>query len=500
MRHPRVQAMIEVLYFSDAMPLQTLTARPSATPSATPGALPPSTALGAAKRVVLVEDDEAFRWSVERSLQLAGYEVTSFENAESAVGALAHSLPDILLTDLRLPSADGLFVLQQSKLRDADLPVLLMTGHGDIPTAIQAIREGAYDFLEKPFGRERLLAVVARATDQYRLVVENRQLKARLAAASGIDQILLGDSAAIRDTRDLILRLAPTSADALITGSTGTGKELVARCLHNFSHRSGNFVAVNCAAIPENLFESELFGHEAGAFTGAGKQRIGKIEHAKNGTLFLDEIEAMPLALQAKVLRVLQEREVERLGSNKAIPVEFRVVAATKVNLGDLSKTGAFRSDLFYRLNVATINIPSLRDRLGDIIGLFRVFLQQAALRYHMPLVAPSVQDQQAMLAYDWPGNVRELKSCADRMILGLPPLEQGANAALAAGAQRSLEAAVATVERSLIEDSLRRHGGSVKDACIALVLPSATMYRKMKALGIDAGDFRQAGQEPDAV
>jgi DNA-binding NtrC family response regulator len=456
---------------------------------------PVGPSVGAVKRVFLVEDDEAFRWSVERSLQLAGHEVTSFGDAEAVARALTQGLPDILLTDLRLPAADGLSVLQNAKQKDADLPVVIMTGHGDIPTAIQAIREGAYDFLEKPFGRERLLAVLARAADQYRLVVENRQLKNRLAAASGIDQILLGDSAVIRETRDLILRLAPTSADALITGSTGTGKELVARCLHNFGQRNGNFVAVNCAAIPENLFESELFGHEAGAFTGAGKQRIGKIEHAKNGTLFLDEIEAMPLPLQAKVLRVLQEREVERLGNNKPIAVNFRVVAATKVDLGDLSKTGAFRADLFYRLNVATINIPSLRDRLGDIIGLFRVFLQQAALRYQMPAAELGVQDQQVLLSYDWPGNVRELKSCADRLVLGLPLLVQNQSQATP---QRSLEQAVATVERSLIEEALRRHGGSVKDACVDLVLTSATMYRRMKALGIDAAGFRQPGADHD--
>ncbi len=448
------------------------------------------------KRVVLVEDDEAFRWSVERSLQIAGYEVTSFEDAESAVRSLAQSVPDILLSDLRLPMADGLFVLQSAKQRDADLPVVIMTGHGDIPTAIQAIREGACDFLEKPFGRERLLSVVARAADQYRLVIENRQLKNRLAAASGIDQILLGTSAAIRDTRDLILRLAPTSADVLITGDTGTGKELVARCLHNYSNRTGNFVAVNCAAIPETLFESELFGHEAGAFTGAGKQRIGKIEHAKNGTLFLDEIEAMPLGLQAKVLRVLQEREIERLGNNKPIPVNFRVVAATKVNLGDLSKTNQFRADLFYRLNVATVNIPSLRDRLGDILGLFNVFLQQASLRYQMSTAKLTVEDQQVLLSYDWPGNVRELKSCADRMILGLPLLVDSKAQAVS---QRSLEEAVATVERSLIEEALRRHGGSVKEACADLALPLATMYRKMKALGIDAASYRQSGQDNDA-
>jgi DNA-binding NtrC family response regulator len=455
-----------------------------------------ATAADPRKRVVLVEDDEAFRCSVERSLQIAGYDVTSFEDAESAVRSLTHSVPDILLSDLRLPMADGLFVLQSAKQRDADLPVVIMTGHGDIPTAVQAIREGACDFLEKPFGRERLLSVVARAADQYRLVTENRQLKNRLAAASGIDQILLGNSSAIRDTRDLILRLAPTSADVLITGDTGTGKELVARCLHNYSNRSGNFVAVNCAAVPETLFESELFGHEAGAFTGAGKQRIGKIEHAKNGSLFLDEIEAMPLALQAKVLRVLQEREVERLGNNKPIPVDFRVVAATKVDLGELSKAGQFRADLFYRLNVATVTVPSLRDRLGDILGLFHVFLEQAALRYQMPAGTLTVEDQQVLLSYDWPGNVRELKSCADRMILGLPLL---VDSRMQTVSQHSLDQSVATVERSLIEDALRRHGGSVKEACVDLVLPLATMYRKMKALGIDAASHRPSGGDRDA-
>jgi DNA-binding NtrC family response regulator len=446
------------------------------------------------KRVILVEDDEAFRISVQRSLQIAGYEVTTFADAESAVRYLANNVPDILLSDLRLPAADGLFVLQNAKQKDADLPVIIMTGHGDIPTAIQAIREGAYDFLEKPFGRERLLAVISRASDQYRLVVENRQLKNRLAAASGIDQIMLGDSAGIRESRDLILRLAPTSADVLITGDTGTGKELVARCLHNFGKRTGNFVAVNCAAIPENLFESELFGHEAGAFTGAGKQRIGKIEHAKNGTLFLDEIEAMPLSLQAKVLRVLQEREIERLGNNKPIPITFRVVAATKVSLDEMSKAGTFRADLFYRLNVALINIPSLRDRLADILGLFHVFLDQASLRYQMPMVDVTVEDQQALLSYNWPGNVRELKSCADRLILGLPLLVESKSQP---SAHRSLEEAVATVERSLIEESLRRHNGSVKEACIDLALTSATMYRKIKTLGIDAANHR-GGSEAD--
>jgi transcriptional regulator with PAS, ATPase and Fis domain len=278
----------------------------------------------------------------------------------------------------------------------------------------------------------------------------------------------------------------------LITGESGTGKELAARAIHyQGKRRAARFVAINCAAVPETLFESELFGHEPGAFTGAGKQRIGKIEHAKNGTLFLDEIEAMPLPLQAKLLRVLQEREIERLGNNKAIPVTFRVVAATKVNLETLSRAGGFRSDLFYRLNVATITIAPLRERLGDVTGLFRVFVEQAAHRYQLPVAELNTQLSQALLSYDWPGNVRELKSCADRVVLGLPLLMDGSSAQ---PVRRSLDEAMANIERSLIEESLRQNGGSVKDVCIELAVTPATIYRKMKALGIDSGRFRQAG------
>jgi DNA-binding NtrC family response regulator len=446
--------------------------------------------------VALVEDDQAFRFSVDRSLQYAGYDVTSFDSAEAFLEGLGASMPDLVLTDLRLPRADGLFVLQHTKLKDADVPVIMMTGHGDIPTAIQAIREGAYDFLEKPFGREKLLTAVQRAVDQFSLVLENRGLKRRLASATGIDQVLAGDSAAIRNLRDLLLRLAPTSADVLVLGETGAGKELVARCLHNFSGCKGNFVPLNCAAIPENLFESELFGHEAGAFTGAGKQRIGKVEHAKDGTLFLDEIEAMPLAMQAKILRVLQEREVERLGNNKPIPVSFRVVAATKVNLQELSQAGQFRADLFYRLNVAPVTIAALRERVGDILPLFRIFLEQAALRYQVATPKLSIEDQQALLAHQWPGNVRELKSCADRLVLGLPLL--ASSSAEKTQQSQSLEAAVNALERNLIEEALRRCQGSVKEACAVLSLTNATLYRKLKVLGIDASDFRSESSVQD--
>ncbi len=447
-------------------------------------------------RVLLVEDDEAFRVSMARSLELADYAVTAVDSAEAATRWMLHTLPDVVVTDLRLPASDGLYVLSAAKLRDADLPVVLMTGHGDIPTAIQAIRDGAYEFLEKPFARDRLLAIVARASAQYRLTVENRQLKNRIAAASGIDQVLLGQSTAVGELRDLILRLAPTPADVLIHGETGTGKELVARCLHDYGGRSGNFVAVNCAAIPEALFESELFGHEAGAFSGATRQRIGKIEHAKNGTLFLDEIEAMPVALQAKVLRVLQEREIERLGSNKLVPVNFRVVAATKVNLDEASRKGEFRSDLYYRLNVASLRLPALRERLDDVLTLFATFLQQASLRYQLPLPTLTVTDRQALLSYRWPGNVRELRSGAERKLLGMPVFVDAADD----GPKTiTLEQQVAMLERSLLEEALRRHGGSVRAACVELAVTSATMYRKLKSLGIDASTFKaDAGEHAD--
>jgi two-component system C4-dicarboxylate transport response regulator DctD len=325
-------------------------------------------------------------------------------------------------------------------------------------------------------------------------VVENRLLKRRLAAASGIDQIIRGDGAPIRELRDLVLRVAPTPADVLIQGETGTGKELVARCLHDFSQRTGNFVAVNCAAIPEQLFESELFGHEAGAFTGAARERVGKIEHAKNGTLFLDEIEAMPLSLQAKILRVIQERELERLGSNKSIRIDFRVVAATKESLEELSRKGAFRTDLFYRLKVVSLRIPPLRDRIGDILPLFDHFVQQAGLRYRMPVMALPPEQQKALLASRWPGNVRELKACAERMILGLPLFDDGSTAATA---QPSFEESVAMIERSLLEEALRRHGGSVREACIELRLPPATMYRKLKSLAIEPATYKRH-DDPD--
>jgi len=326
---------------------------------------------------------------------------------------------------------------------------------------------------------------VQRAGRQFRLARENRSLRSRLASGAGLADVLCGDSAAMRQLRELIARIAPTPVDVLVCGETGTGKELVARALHDHSGRSGPFVAINCAALPEALIESELFGHEAGAFTGAAKVRVGRIEHAQHGTLFLDEIEAMPAALQAKLLRVLQEREVQRLGANQAQPVDVRVVAASNAELEPLVAQGRFRADLFYRLNVVQLALAPLRERRDDVLPLFQHFMRGAALRFQRTaserdeLPAPLVEH---LLAYAWPGNVRELKSAAERHVLGMPAL--WASGDPAASPRASLQATLDALEALLIEDTLKRCKGDVESACRALDVSPATLYRKLKTHG----------------
>ena len=299
---------------------------------------------------------------------------------------------------------DGLQLLAELRRRDPRLPVVLITGHGDIGMAVGAMRDGAYDFIEKPFSPERLVEVVRRALEQRGLAREVSDLRRQLAGRQALEQRIIGRSPAMQRLRELIANVADTGANVLIEGETGTGKELVARCLHDFSRRQGKeFVALNCGGLPESLFESEIFGHEANAFTGAGKRRIGKIEHANGGSLFLDEIESMPLALQIKLLRVLQEHSLERLGSNQPISVDCRVIAATKADLAELGQRGEFRSDLYYRLNVVSLELPPLRDRREDILLLFEHFLQQSALRFDRALPELDRATASALQAHDWP-------------------------------------------------------------------------------------------------
>ncbi|MBS4017260.1 MAG: sigma-54-dependent Fis family transcriptional regulator [Dechloromonas sp.] len=435
--------------------------------------------------VFLVEDDSAVRKGCAQALTIADIPVRAFADAESMLAALATTRPALVISDIRLPGRDGLTLLRELRQFDRELPVLLMTGHGDVAMAVEAMRDGAYDFIEKPFPSERLIAAVRSALDKRALLVENRQLKEQLHAA-GLSAVI-GQTPAMQDIRRLIGALAPTGVDILINGETGCGKEVVARAIHDASGRRGPFVAVNCSALPETVFESELFGHEAGAFTGAGKRRIGRIEHASGGTLFLDEIESMPLNLQVKLLRVLQERCIERLGSNHSIAVDCRVVAASKADLKTLADAGQFRADIYYRLNVVSIDLPPLRERRDDIPLLMAAFLQEAAQRYQRPPANWTPADLARWQAHDWPGNVRELKNVANRWALGLSDALSGAPEAPPA----SLGAQVDAAERRAIESALQQCAGNVAQAAELLQVPKKTLYDKLTRHGISADNFR---------
>ena len=432
-------------------------------------------------QVLLIEDDPDVRLGCEQALQLEDIAVSGVASAEQAQRRIGRDFAGVVVSDIRLPGMDGMALLKALRLIDPELPVVLITGHGDVSLAVQAMKDGAHDFIEKPFSPDLLVEVVRRALDKRRLTLELRQLKARLASRDRLEAQLIGRSPAMARVRQLVADLGNSAADILIQGETGSGKELVARCLHEAGpRRSGHFVAINCGGLPEALFESEIFGHEAGAYTGAGKRRIGKIEYASGGTLFLDEIESMPIALQIKLLRVLQERSLERLGSNTLIPVDCRVVAATKADLKALSDQSRFRADLYYRLSVVTLALPPLRERREDIPLLFEHFLLQAAARHQRPLPAADPTRQGRLLAYDWPGNVRELRNVADRCVLGIaagaPPFSDEVPAG-----PRPLAATVEEFERALIAEALGRHAGSLARTAEALGMAKTTLHDKIR-------------------
>ncbi|WP_432383550.1 sigma-54-dependent transcriptional regulator [Duganella sp. P38] len=442
-------------------------------------------------KVLLIEDDATVRAGSAQALDLAGFEVEAFHAAEPALARISPGFAGIVISDVRLPGMSGLELMAAAKAIDPQLPVVLVTGHGDITMAVGAMRNGAYDFIAKPYSSEQLTDVAQRALETRRLMLEVAALRHRIEHGDGIEATLLGDSALMRELRKLILDLADEPADVLIYGETGTGKEMVARCLHQFSRRSQrHFVALNCGAIPETIFESEVFGHESGSFTGAGKRQIGKIEHADGGSLFLDEIESLPMALQVKLLRVLQERYVERLGSNSPIPVDVRVIAASKVDLKQWSDQQKFRSDLYYRLNLIVLNLPPLRERREDIPLLFEHFVLGAAARYKReapPVPGPLMQ---SLMAHNWPGNVRELRNIAERYVLGL---SSGADGLLSERSQTPVPLAeqVGAFERAVIEQELRKAGGSVTAVSVALGVPKQTLYYKMQKYGLTAEGYK---------
>ena len=438
-------------------------------------------------KVLFIEDDPPVRASLVQTLELSGLAVQAFGSAEQALPHISAGVPAIVITDVRLPGMDGLTLLDRVQAIDAEIPVVVVTAHGDVSMAVRAMRAGAYDFIEKPFAPERFIDTAMRALDKRVMRVALDELREQLAQRSGIEAVLLGQSGAMQEVRRLILRLAATSVDVMILGETGTGKELVARCLHDHSERRDrHFVAINCGGLPETLFESELFGHEAGAFTSAAKRRIGKIEHANGGTLMLDEIESMPLVMQIKLLRILQERKVERLGSNEEVPVNLRVVAATKCDLLALSDQGRFRADLYYRLNVAVLKLPPLRERREDIPLLFEHFVAQAGSRYGLPVPERDPDHLRALMAQDWPGNVREIRNAADRFVL-----ESGGGSLSAAVAPTSLAQQMEWVEKALIEQALRRCQGRMQDVMQQLGIAKKTLYDKLHRHGIDPDAFR---------
>jgi two-component system C4-dicarboxylate transport response regulator DctD len=442
--------------------------------------------------VLIVDDEEMVRTALEQWLRLSGFATHVATSATEALALLDDIHPQVILTDVRMPGLSGLDLLRTVRERALAAEVILITGHGDVPMAVEAMRAGAFDFLQKPYVPEQLVTSLRRAAEQAALKREVTELRRKLdGGETELATRIVGVSPGMEDVRHAIRELAAIPTDVIILGETGTGKEVVARCLHDFSPRAaGPFVAVNCAAIPAELIESELFGHEAGAYTGARDKRIGKFEFANGGTLLLDEIESMPLLAQAKVLRVIQERMVERVGSNRQIPLDVRILAASKVDLAAESEAGRFRADLYYRLNMATIHIPPLRERGDDSVLLFHHFLGDASRRFNKPAPILHPADINALLVHPWPGNVRELKAAADRFALGLDTTGRSLDTILGSrlppvSSTASLADRVAAYERHVIEAELARHNDSIAAVVDALQVPRRTLSEKMARLGV---------------
>ncbi|KHT45795.1 sigma-54-dependent transcriptional regulator [Vibrio sinaloensis] len=441
--------------------------------------------------VFFIDDESDIRIAIEQSFELEEISALFFASAEDAMLAIKqHGMPKVVISDICLPGLSGENLLSTVLNQDSDVPVILITGHGDISMAVNALRNGAYDFIEKPFAIDRLIDTTNRAIEKRQLTLENQELKRSLKASQTLGPRIIGDTQSIQSLRDTISHIADTNADILLFGETGTGKELFARSIHEqSSRREANFVAINCGAVPENLIESELYGHEKGAFTGADATRIGKFEHAQGGTLFLDEIESMPMQAQIRLLRVLQERVIERVGSNTLIPVDIRVIAATKVDLKQAAAAGEFREDLYYRLNVVTLDLPPLRQRKEDIPALFHHFLLVAAARYGKAANALPEADLQTLMSHDWPGNVRELRNSAERFVLlgnlgHLNPTQPIADSI-------PLATQVAEFEKTLIEQALASNHGKINETLDTLQLARKTLYDKMQKYGIEKERYK---------
>jgi DNA-binding NtrC family response regulator len=454
------------------------------------------------RHVLLVEDEEALRSTIALRLTDEGFAVDEARTGEEALERLSNFAYDALITDLRLPGLDGSRVLDGALERYPDIAAIVVTGYGTVKDAVEAIRRGAADFITKPFQFDELRHVLRTALERRELRAENRYLREQLDARYGVEG-LVGRSAPMRDLVALIATVAPTNSMILITGETGTGKEVVARAIHQASLRKHQrFIALNCSAIPETLLEAELFGHVRGAFTGAVAQRQGRFEQAHRGTLLLDEVGTMSPALQAKLLRVLQERAFERVGDSQTVRVDVRVIAATNSDLQRMVREGLFREDLYYRLNVIQVALPPLREHRDDVPLLVQHFLDRLG-RDSSPTRPGVTFSQEAMrhlMAYDWPGNVRQLENVVERAftlspgrqqidVAALPPeLAASVNARPAPGwalpdRGLDLDGLLSSVERTLIAQALERTGGNKRQAADLLGLKRTTLVEKLKRL-----------------
>jgi two-component system nitrogen regulation response regulator NtrX len=447
-----------------------------------------------ASAILIVDDEESIRRSVADVLEDEGYVARAAGDGDEALRRIDESSPDLVLLDIAMPGRDGLEVLERLRQSRADLPVVVMSGHGTIETAVRATKLGAYDFLEKPLSVDKLLLCVSHVLERARLSRENRRLREELAGSSEI----VGDEPGMRELKKQIAIAAPTEGWVLITGENGTGKELVARQIHLSSKRTdGPFVAVNCAAIPEELIESELFGYEKGAFTGATQQKRGKFEVAHGGTLFLDEIGDMSLMTQAKILRVLQDHRFERVGGTEPLEVDVRVLAATNKDLEVEMSEGRFREDLYYRLNVIPLHVPALRERRGDIPLLVERFLERFASESSR-VRGVSEAALARLIAYPWPGNVRELRNIVERLVLmttepvievdQLPAhiVEPDASKPGRGWASEKLSEARAEFEKAFLLEGLRQNGWNISRTAEVVGLARESLSRKLRSLGID--------------
>ncbi|HSA59909.1 MAG TPA: sigma-54 dependent transcriptional regulator [bacterium] len=453
-----------------------------------------------AKSILVIDDEEVLLKALDRYLKTQGYDVSAFSDWEKALEAARERSFDLLLVDLMLPKTSGIEVIRRLRETQPGLVSVVMTGFGTIPSAIEAIRAGAYHYVTKPFDLEDIGSLVAKALEHAQLREENRSLKKQLQQKYGFENIV-GESLPMKEVFRLVEKIADTDSTVLITGESGTGKEMIAQAVHYRSRRADRpFVAVNCGAIPEGLLESELFGHVKGAFTGAVTTRAGKFEQADRGTIFLDEIGDMSPKLQVKVLRALQERVVQPVGSSKNREVDIRVIAATNQNLEEAVAQGRFRQDLFYRLNVIPIHLPALRERKDDLPLLVRHFLQKYRQDGRGPATSFSPEAMEHLKSYDWPGNVRELENLVQRLVVlkgggeievrDLPPNLAG-RAAVSAPEEAvfpeegvDLRAMVERFEASLIHRALDRSAGNKNRAAQLLRLNRTTLIEKLKKMG----------------